>query len=468
MMVKRFFILLSACVLLASCTGNGIGWGSSSDSTAVTRSFLEKGKAIKEENADSALALILNAVDYCHGCEPQLRYDVYKTISEMYEAKNLCDQQQKYQRLMADAAHEMDDKQKEAEAFLRISMTDMTMGELDKSLADARKACELALADSLEFKANCQLVQTQVFLQKENADSADFHLKAAKQICSQIVKGEMYRLSEAYVLSAMNENGKMEATINEYKADGSVFLSAELTRLLMSTHESQGNWQKAYQDATELQKLTDSISQKETSESMARVHELQHEQQMERNRAERESERATLFLTVAVVLFLLLLASLAALFFRKKAIVAHAHELEALQLADDRLASETIVKEENRQLHKLYYEHLYAIILPILNANRGKSGSINLKEHSWKLIEENTDMVLPGFTSKLRRKHPSLSTEDVRFCCLVSMRVPNSVIADVYGIAPSSVSTRKHRMKKKLDADINEQTIEEYLGQYIK
>lgn len=385
----------------------------------------------------------------------------------MYEAKNLCDQQQKYQRLMADAAKAMNNKQKEAEAFLRISMTDMTMGELDLSLSDARKACELALADSLEFKANCQLIQTQVFLQKEMADSADFHLKAAKQIYPQIIEGEMYRLSEAYVLSAMNDNGKMETAINEYKADGSVFLSAELTRLLMSTHENQGNWQKAYHDAKELLQLTDSISQKEASESMARIHELQHEQQMERNRAERESERATLFLTMAVVLFLLLMASLAALFFRKKAIVAHAHELEALQLADNLQASEAIVKEENRQLQKLYYEHLYAIILPIMNANRGKSGHINLEEHSWKLIEENTDMVIPGFTSKLRRSHPSLTTEDVRFCCLLAMRVPNPVIADVYGIAASSVSTRKHRMKKKLDADIHEQTIEDYLGQYF-
>ncbi|MCQ2254417.1 MAG: hypothetical protein MJZ29_02890 [Bacteroidaceae bacterium] len=467
MMVKRFFILLSACVLLASCTGNGIGWGSSSDSTAVTRSFLEKGKAIKEDNADSALVLILNAVDYGKGCEPQLRYDVYKIISEMYEAKNISDQQQKYQRLMADAAKAMNNKQKEAEAFLRISMTDLTMGELDRSLTDARKAYKLALADSLEFKANCQLMQTQVFLQKELADSADFHLKAAKQICPQIIEGEMYRLSEAYVLSAMNDNGKMETAINEYKADGSVFLSAELTRLLMSTHESLGNWQKAYRDATELLQLTDSISQKEASESMARIHELQHEQQMERNRADRESERATLFFSMAVVLFLLLMASLAALFFRKKAIVAHANELEALQLADNFQASEAIVKEENRQLQKLYYEHLYAIILPIMNANRGKSGHINLEEHSWKLIEENTDMVIPDFTSKLRRSHPSLTAEDVRFCCLVSMRVPNSVIADVYGIAASSVSTRKHRMKKKLDADIHEQTIEDYLGQYF-
>jgi DNA-binding CsgD family transcriptional regulator len=47
------------------------------------------------------------------------------------------------------------------------------------------------------------------------------------------------------------------------------------------------------------------------------------------------------------------------------------------------------------------------------------------------------------------------------------MRVPNALLADVYGIAPSSVAVRKQRMKKKLDCDIQNQTIEKYLNQYI-
>ena len=57
---------------------------------------------------------------------------------------------------------------------------------------------------------------------------------------------------------------------------------------------------------------------------------------------------------------------------------------------------------------------------------------------------------------------------DVRFCCLLMMRVPNALLADVYGIAPSSVAVRKQRMKKKLDNDVQNQTIENYLNQYIK
>ena len=75
-------------------------------------------------------------------------------------------------------------------------------------------------------------------------------------------------------------------------------------------------------------------------------------------------------------------------------------------------------------------------------------------------------MVLPKFTSMLRKNHPSLDDEDVRFCCLVAMQVPNPVIASVYGIAPSSVSVRKQRMKKKLDEAIANETLEHYLSKY--
>ena len=100
-------------------------------------------------------------------------------------------------------------------------------------------------------------------------------------------------------------------------------------------------------------------------------------------------------------------------------------------------------------------------------SNRGKSGHINLEESSWELIERNTDMVLPGFSARLRRRHPGLTTEDVRFCCLVMMRVPNVLLADVYGIAPSSVAVRKQRMKKKLESEVENQTIENYLNQYV-
>ena len=46
------------------------------------------------------------------------------------------------------------------------------------------------------------------------------------------------------------------------------------------------------------------------------------------------------------------------------------------------------------------------------------------------------------------------------------MRVPNPVMANIYGIAPSSVAVRKQRMKKKLDECVVNETLETYLSKY--
>ena len=141
-------------------------------------------------------------------------------------------------------------------------------------------------------------------------------------------------------------------------------------------------------------------------------------------------------------------------------------EEEARRMAEEALSRETEVKAMNEDLQRRYYEHLYAIILPILNAQRTKNGHIDLNEEDWALIEENTNMVLPNFTDQLRRSCPSLTDEDVRFCCLVMMKVPNPVIGNIFGISPSSVSMRKQRTKKKMDDEMAMETLEACLSKY--
>lgn len=213
--------------------------------------------------------------------------------------------------------------------------------------------------------------------------------------------------------------------------------------------------------------LTDSIRDVEASESMAQIHSLHHESMMEQARSRMLSQQLRYGSIIAVTVVALLVACILSLLFRRRAKVSHQKELEAMQLAEAAQADAEQYKAENVQMHKLYYEHLYVILLPILNACRTKTGKINLEELEWNLIEQNTDSVIPGFSKKLIRNHPTLSKDDIRFCCLIMMRVPNAVMADIYGIASSSVSVRKQRMKSKLENDMQEQTLENYLNQYM-
>ena len=458
-------ILLCGTLLMAC--GRSVR-GGVEDSTSATCMFLEKGVGQMDADIDSALVLLLTAADYAEGCQkPEVRYEVYRNLSVLYEQKNFHAQQQECQQRMHEVAREMGDSCKESLALQQMSALCMAMGDVDKAEEAARKAMTLIHQDSLEQKAHVMLLLCQIFLQKDEADSACCWLDEAASVYAPILSSEIGVLSQAYVAANRGDDVVLDSLIKSGLEQDNLYLNAELARLLMGRCEAEGRWMEAYNESLQLLELTDSISQMENGANMAYIHELRHRQALECSKAEKEVQRARFWLLLVAAVCLLLVACVLVLLFHRRAARAHAGELEAMRLASQAQESEAYTHEENVRLQKLYYEHLYAIILPILNARRGKAGHIDLEEDSWRLIESNTDMVLPGFTAKLRHNHPSLTTEDVRFCCLLMMRVPNAVLADVYGIAPSSVSIRKQRMKKKLDADIHEQTVENYLNKYI-
>lgn len=423
---------------------------------------------------DAALVDLLNAVDQCQANGDREKcYQLYSQIAAEYEKKNLTELQKHYQQKMLSEAEAISKDNKKhgqalkAEAFQQLATAYMVEGQLDSALIEGHQAYRLAPRDTLDFRAQTLLLLAQIHLMAENGDSVLHYITEAERIYPKVAQTDLYRITHAYGLDLQNRNEDLMAALPSYISKSGIYSQAELTRLLMYHHQEANRWHEAYDDAISLMDITDSIARSETSDNMARIHALQHERQMEFQRAERKAEQARLYGIIIGVLLLLLAAAVAGLFYRRKARIAHERELEAMRLSEASQANENLMREENIKLQRLYYEHLYAIILPILNAHRGKSGHINLEESSWELIEKNTDMVLPGFTSRLLRQHPNLTTEDVRFCCLLMMRVPNALLADVYGIAPSSVAVRKQRMKKKLDSDIQNQTIEDYLNQYI-
>jgi len=426
------------------------------------------------DQEDAALVTLLDQVDQCQATGDREKcYNLYSQIAAEYEKKNLTELQKQYQQKMLNEAEAITKDSKRrghmlmAEALQQLATAHMVEGQLDSASNEAHQAYQLAPSDTLDFRAQTLLLLAQIHLMAEEGDSVEHYIMEAKRIYPKVVHTDLYRITHAYGLDLQGRNEDLMAVLPSYISESGIHGQAELTRLLMYCHQEANRWQEAYDDAINLMDITDSIARTETSKNLARIHALQHERQMEFQRAERKAEQARLYVIIIVVLLLLLAAAVTGLFYRRKARIAHARELEAMRLSEAAQANENLVREENIKLQRLYYEHLYAIILPILNTHRGKSGHINLEESSWELIEKNTDMVLPGFTSRLRKQHPTLTTEDVRFCCLLMMRVPNALLADVYGIAPASVAVRKQRMKKKLDSDIQNQTIEDYLNQYM-
>ena len=466
------YILLLVVLTASGCERPGQGTPHDGDSTAMVRHLYDTALQLREENnEDSALAVMLAAADYAPGCQDkECCYLLYHALAKTYEEKNLFDLQEKNLLRQLEVAQAMGDGGKSSTTLFELGVSRYAQDDDCQALAYLRKAYKESPADSTRLRAKCQLMRCQVFLQTDENDSVAAALQQAQADYPPIAKEETFHLSEVYMLSNIGLAREAEDKARHYMETDSIHARIELLRVLMGIHERQGNAKEALDDAKRLMELNDTVAQREASASTANIHRLQHEEQMKLAAAKeqmlKERNRARIWSLLALLAMVASASAIAVIVFRRKAVIAHQAELEALQLAEDAQNSEAETRALNEDLQKRYYEHLYAILLPILNAKRKSSGYIDLNEKSWQLIEENTDLVLPRFTRQLRKNHPSLSDEDVRFCCLVAMRVPNPVIANIYGIASSSVAGRKQRMKRKLDESLINATLETYLSHY--
>lgn len=470
--MKRNAFLFLIVLMIASCDHFFSPSSGGADSTAIVQKASNEGQRfVDEQEVDSAVATLLVAGDYVAGCrDTDALYHYYQTLARAYERKNMFELQSSNLRKQLTVAIAQGNKDRMADTYFALGVSHYAMEKHGEARDYLRQAIELADADSARFLSRCHLMRCQIFLQMEMMDSVAAALDQAKEAYPAIIDEELYILSEVYMAYNMGDEKGAEEMILKNKDRGGLYTHIELLRLLQDIHEEQGKTAQALADAKQLAVLNDSAAQLEASESLTKIHSLKHEEQMLVAKAERQALQSqahvrmlVFFLILALVL---LVCALVMGILRKKAIIARQGELEALKLAEDAQSSEAEMRALNEDLQRKYYEHLYAILLPILNAERSQSGHIDLNEKSWKLIEENTDMVLPHFTRTLRKNHDTINDEDVRFCCLVAMKVPNPVIANIYGISPSSVAVRKQRMKKKLDECVSKETLENYLSRY--
>lgn len=73
-----------------------------------------------------------------------------------------------------------------------------------------------------------------------------------------------------------------------------------------------------------------------------------------------------------------------------------------------------------------------------------------MDEMQWPGIVHAVNQLYDGLSYRLHTDFPSLTDEDIRYCCLIKIRFSNPVIATIMGISPSSVTKRKQRIKEKM------------------
>lgn len=96
-------------------------------------------------------------------------------------------------------------------------------------------------------------------------------------------------------------------------------------------------------------------------------------------------------------------------------------------------------------------------ILKQLNEN------VQPDEH-WNSFLSHFEEVNQGFLAELKKRHPDLNSNDIRFICYVFMNLNNKEICSIFNITPEACRKRKERISKKVGLD-NGESLYNYLSQ---
>ncbi len=86
-------------------------------------------------------------------------------------------------------------------------------------------------------------------------------------------------------------------------------------------------------------------------------------------------------------------------------------------------------------------------------------------EENWKLFESYFNNLYDGYLDRLRAEHPNLTSNDIKTAAYIRLSLSTSEIATLMNIAPSSVDTARHRLRKNLGLQSRE-SLSAYLSRF--
>ncbi len=83
-------------------------------------------------------------------------------------------------------------------------------------------------------------------------------------------------------------------------------------------------------------------------------------------------------------------------------------------------------------------------------------------DRSWKMHKRRTTLFDPGFIRELNWRHPELSPGELKYCCLVKLKVSRKEAADLLDVTTAAIEKRRYRIKKKIGV-IGRMSLEKYM-----
>lgn len=125
-------------------------------------------------------------------------------------------------------------------------------------------------------------------------------------------------------------------------------------------------------------------------------------------------------------------------------------EMEKLRLPSEESGGTERIAAELRQTRQENEELRIRMLERYPELSSLHAHPVYLQAEGMSRLRQICDTVYGSFCRRLSQSVPSLSEYEVELCCLIKLRFTVGEIAALLGISPSSVSTSKHRVKKKI------------------
>jgi hypothetical protein len=252
---------------------------------------------------------------------------------------------------------------------------------------------------------------------------------------------------------------------------------ADLAYAFLSIPEAK---EGRYSDALNLSKNSERIF----DSFLSRIHSAEMQQKYEKEKLENENNRLKIIqkehqfylLMSAFFLFLMLIVIYIIRVNSKRKNEKTTHENRMIRLQQENL----LLKQQQeisalREKEAVLRESLFKKInffnkLPSLNGeehnHHNKQGKIKITNNDWQELINSIRDVYPEFLQKLKQLAPTLSDDDVRFCCLLKINVNMQDLSDIYCVSKAAITKRKYRLKtEKLQITDNGSNLDTVLQQ---
>lgn len=277
-----------------------------------------------------------------------------------------------------------------------------------------------------------------------------------------------YYISKADIYNSLHEYDSVRMYFNMAANSDDLYIKSASYIGLYKLEKKMSNWESAIKYNEQYLFYRDSIEKVQRRKDLIQIQRMYENEKLqnENNKLLLKNKDKTLIINRMILWGIIVIFSIVLLYEIIKNRKGNALMLKELELKN-RDMSLMLQKQELFKLREKtteLREHLYKKALAVKKipsldllsqTNNNIDKKIYLNDRDWNELMQMADDIFDGFISKLKRKYPTLSQEDLQLCLLIRLRVSLDDLCNIYCIGKDAVRKRKQRLRKEHFSCIN-------------